>query len=202
MSKVKICGLKSLDDVSAVNEFLPDYVGFVFAESTRQITPEIAKCLRDQLDDRIEVIGVFVNQKVNFIVDLAQAGIIDHIQLHGDEDSLFIADLRRSFEGKIIKAFGVDDTVPDTIAEVDFMLFDSASLQRGGSGTSFDWSLLQNYAGQPYFLAGGLDSTTVNQALDQLVPYCVDVSSGVETRGIKDRHKIKEFIAAVRKEAR
>ena len=205
MTKVKICGLQTFDDLSAVNEFLPDYVGFVFAESPRKITPSTALKLRLCLDRRIEVIGVFVNQDTNFIVELVKNGHIDHIQLHGDEDQSFIADIREALTHyptcKIIKAFAVKNSIPPLYVGIDYALYDTSSAQRGGSGTCFDWRILQNHKPAPYFLAGGLTVHNIEKAVRLLNPYCLDVSSGVETAGIKDKEKIKDFIALARKEA-
>ena len=212
MSNVKICGLSREEDITAVNHALPDYIGFVFAAaSRRQVTPDQAYKLRTggygnpPLHPNIKTVGVFVNEKVEVIIDLYKNGVIDMVQLHGDEDAGYIARLREQSGGKtpplqIIKAVGVGDKMPSlqSIGEPDYILFDTLSEQRGGTGTSFDWNVLKNYKGLPCFLAGGLTSANAAEAITLLSPFCVDVSGGVETDGVKDAEKICEFVDLVR----
>lgn len=198
MCKVKICGLSREVDIVAANRCLPDYVGFVFADSRRKITEETALRLRERLDMRIQVVGVFVNQGINLITRLCRQGTIDCVQLHGDEGETYIRDLEDSVSHKIIKAVGVGDTLPVLPEAPDYLLFDTASQQRGGAGIAFDWNCLAGYRGKPYFLAGGLHPDNVAVAVSALHPYCVDVSSGVETGGYKDPVKMEQFVTRVR----
>lgn len=198
MTRVKICGLRRREDVEAVNRALPDFVGFVFAKSRRRITPELAASLKNQLDPHIEVVGVFVNQNIEVIRDLYRSGIIDLAQLHGDENREYIERLRQCCGCRVIKALSVGSALPPLPQKTDYLLFDTQSALRGGGGTPFDWDLLKSYQGPPYFLAGGLSAQNVRAAVNATAPFCVDVSSGVETDGWKDRDKIAEFVRLVK----
>lgn len=199
MSKIKICGLRHTEDVNAVNRALPDFVGFVFAESRRKVDEKTAAALKERLDERIESVGVFVNQEVGYISDLYRKGIISHVQLHGDEDSGYIKRLHESCGCRIIKAASITNALPALPQGADFVLFDTASALRGGSGKTFEWSILNDYKGPPFILAGGLDASNAGKAVELLHPFCVDVSSGVETDGFKDAGKIFEFVRMVRR---
>ena len=201
MTKIKLCGLSRLCDVQAANELKPGYIGFVFApKSKRYVTPEKAKALKQMIDPSIKAVGVFVNEEPETIVTLANNGIIDVIQLHGDEDEEDIRQLRKRIDQPIIKAFRIKTAKDIADAEqsgADYVLLDSGA----GTGTVFDWRLLHNIK-RPYFLAGGLESGNVGAAIHTLRPFAVDVSSGIETDGIKDQTKMAAFVAAVRKEDR
>ncbi|MCC8122190.1 MAG: phosphoribosylanthranilate isomerase [Oscillospiraceae bacterium] len=200
MSKVKICGLTRQSDIDAVNRCKPDYVGFVFAaESRRRLQPEEAAALRAKLSPDIQAVGVFVNQPVGWVASLCEQGVIDLVQLHGEEDADYLATLRRLCTHPVIRAVPVDNTLPPLPAHADYYLFDTATPQRGGAGQPFDRSILDGYTGIPYFLAGGLSPDTVEEAIARLHPYCVDVSSGVETDGVKDPEKIMRFVDLVRR---
>jgi len=198
MSKVKICGLSRIEDIEAVNSLIPDYVGFVFAESSRQINVEKASMLREKLDGGIEAVGVFVNEDAENVAELFAEGIIDLVQLHGDEDSEYIKQLKEACGCKVIKAVAVGGSIPPIPKGADYLLFDTLSAQRGGTGKTFDLHILKGFDSMPYFLAGGLNSSIVQDAVRTLSPYCIDVSSGVETGGEKDPKKIKEFIRLVK----
>ena len=205
MSKVKICGLTREADIEAVNQSLPDYIGFVFAPSRRRLSIDASEALKRKLDPRIETVGVFVNEAINTIAEIYKRGIIELAQLHGDEDDEYIKRLKDTCGGcVVIKAVGIDaDHLPMSTLAADYVLFDALisvqpDQQRGGVGKTFDWNVLHGYHGPPYFLAGGLTADTVAKALHYLDPYCVDVSSGVETDGLKDSDKIHEFIRIVR----
>ena len=205
MSKIKICGLTRPEDVEAVNGALPDYVGFVFAPSRRRVDENTAKALKNALDPRITAVGVFVNQDPGFIAGLVTAGVVDIAQLHGDENGAYIAELKKRCGCSVIKAVGVGGPKlrrPGPASLADYILFDTLSAQRGGAGTAFDWRLLQNYAGPPYFLAGGLTPDNIPEALRILNPYCLDVSSGAETGGLKDRAKINAIVSLARQSMR
>lgn len=201
MIRIKICGLSRLKDIESVNAIVPDYIGFVFAKSRRQVNPDIAKILKGNLDPRIKSVGVFVNESIDHIVNLCSSKIIDIIQLHGDEDPAYIKLLQGYVPNKIIKAIRVKDSEDITKANeftCDYLLFDTfQDNQFGGSGKSFDWSLLSSI-NKPYFLAGGIHSGNILIAQKQCNPYCIDVSSGVETDGYKDADKIKDIVAKIR----
>lgn len=203
MTKIKLCGLSSPDDVKAANELMPDYIGFVFApKSKRYVTPQKAAKLKQMLAPEIRAVGVFVDEDPEHVAELLRSGIIDIAQLHGGEDDAYIRQLRSLTDKQItvIKAFRIADMGDIAKAEVstaDFVLLDSGA----GTGTVFDWKLIQGIR-RPYFLAGGLDAGNVGAAIRALHPYAVDVSSGIETDGAKDRKKMAAFAAAVRKEDR
>lgn len=201
MAKIKICGLKTIEGINCANEFLPDYVGFVFAKSKRQITDEAAAVLKRHLSPRINSIGVFVNDEIEHISKLTNDGVINMIQLHGDEDILFINRLRKLTDCPIIKAVRVQSEQDITDAKrinADYLLLDSfVNGKYGGSGKCFDKSLIPNDIGY-YFLAGGLNKDNIVESIEQCNPFCVDISSGVETDGFKDSKKIKEIITLVR----
>jgi len=200
MTRVKICGLSREEDIDIVNIALPDYIGFVFAESSRRIDENKAAILKKRLNPQIKAVGIFVNQDIEMIAGMFDRGIIDLAQLHGDEDEDYIARLKKSQEMPIpvIKAIGVEDILPDYPANADYLLFDTLSEKRGGTGKPFNWHLLDGFSGPPFFLAGGLNVQNVSEAIKTLKPFCVDASSGVETDGIKDAGKVHEFISIVR----
>jgi len=201
---IKICGLFRDQDIDYVNEARPDYIGFVFAKSKRQVSTALAQYLRFRLVDDIVPVGVFVNTPIPEIVALYHNDVISIAQLHGGEDESYITQLKRkSAENsknkpipviKVVKSEELKNGLPATGA--DYYLVDSGA----GSGKSFDWKKLDSIKIQkPWFLAGGIDFKNIKQAM-ALNPFAVDVSSGAETDGIKDRKKILQLIEAVRKE--
>ena len=199
MTGIKLCGLSRPCDIEAANALLPEYIGFVFAEkSRRRVTFEQAAELKKLLDPGIKAVGVFVNERPETVAQLLNADIIDLAQLHGDEDGEYIKRLRALSPKPIIRAFrisGAEDLLYAAGSSADYVLLDSGA----GTGTAFDWNIIRNID-RPYFLAGGLDPKNVGKAVRTLHPYAVDVSSGIETGGLKDRGKMAEFTAAVRKE--
>ena len=201
MTKIKLCGLSRPCDIEAVNQLKPDYIGFVFApKSKRYVTYRKAAELKSRLSPEIKAVGVFVNECPQEAAKLLKNGIIDMVQLHGGEAEDDITRLRRLTDRPIIKAFRIetaDDIKAANQSTADYILLDSGA----GTGTVFDWSLV-NSIGRPYFLAGGLDADNVADAVKALRPFAVDVSSGIETDGLKDKAKMAAFIAAVRKEDR
>lgn len=197
-TKIKLCGLSRPCDIEAANELLPEYIGFVFAKkSIRYVSVERAVALRKQLAAGILVVGVFVNEMPENVADLLRAGVIDIAQLHGSEDETYIERLRTLTDKPIIKAFSVKEQQDIRMAadsRADLVLLDAGS---GGTGTAFDWGLLAGME-RPYFLAGGLDASTVKEAIRRWSPYAVDVSSGIETNGHKDVEKMRAFVKCVR----
>nr|WP_320025846.1 phosphoribosylanthranilate isomerase [uncultured Acetobacterium sp.] len=199
MTKIKICGLTRLADIEAVNAVKPDYIGFVFATSKRQVDMETARTLKQALVPGIEAVGVFVNHPVTEIIALAEAGIIDIIQLHGDEDEATVRLLQAQTGLPVIRAFRIKSQADIKETTADYRLFDTYDpSQYGGSGATFNWELLDDVTGD-FFLAGGLNSGNIEAAIKQVKPYCVDISSGVETDGVKDRDKIINIVDIVRK---
>lgn len=198
MTKIKLCGLKRPQDIQAANELLPAYIGFVFApKSRRYVHPDRAEELRRMLNPGIIPVGVFVNETPETVAALLDRGIIDIAQLHGKEDAAYIRRLRQLTKKPLIQAFRIDtpaDVAAAQASTADYVLLDSGT---GGTGTCFDWSLLQDIQ-RPYFLAGGLTPENVGGAVATLHPYAVDVSSGIETDGAKDKEKMTQFVRAVR----
>jgi len=202
MAKIKICGLTRQQDIETVNRALPDYIGFVFANSKRRIGGDEAKALKAGLNPFIKTVGVFVNDDVRNIVRLCESGVIDMIQLHGDEDEDYIMRLKNSVPNSIIKAArvkGSDDIKKAMDFSSDFLLLDGYHEgMYGGSGKAFDWSVIP-LINKPYFLAGGINSDNIMRALEGCKPYGIDVSSGAETNGFKDPEKIFDIVAAARR---
>lgn len=199
MTKIKLCGLTRPEDIAAANALEPDFVGFVFAPKSRRcVTAEQARALRSQLAPSIQAVGVFVDKAPEQVAALLEEGIIDLAQLHGREDENYLERLRALTEKPIIQAFPIktpNDLERAQSSSADYILLDSGA----GTGTTFDWGLLTSVR-RPYFLAGGLGPDNVAQAIRTLHPWGVDVSSGIETGGVKDFHKMAAFAAAVRKE--
>lgn len=195
MAKVKICGLFRETDAEYANIAMPDYAGFVFAQSRRRVSAEKALWLRRELDKRITCVGVFVNEKLQTMMDIFATGCIQIVQLHGNESSETVEQLKK--EGiPVIKAIRMDGRESNALqyAAADYLLLDNGT---GGTGMTFDWNKIQNFS-KPFFLAGGLCCENVLRALQKVNPYAVDVSSGVETVGMKDKNKMIEFVHRVR----
>lgn len=199
MTKIKMCGLSRHCDIEAANRLKPEYIGFVFLpKSKRYVTYEKAKELKSLLSPDIKAVGVFVDESAEIVARLLNDGTIDIAQLHGGEDEDYISRLRKLTGKPIIKAFRIESEEDIAQAEkssADYILLDSGM----GTGKVFDWSLIQSIK-RPYFLAGGLDCDNVGEAIKKLRPYAVDVSSGIETNGLKDKEKMAAFVAKVRKE--
>jgi len=226
--RIKICGLFREEDINFVNEARPDYIGFVFAESKRKITPVLAQYLRFRLASSIVPVGVFVNARITDIVTLYQNGIISIAQLHGEEDESYIQALKKASGNKqipIIKSIShkiltTNQHEPPSArtrttkklqssgshsscgswlnsfqtSSADYLLIDSGA----GSGKSFNWGSLTSVKfPKPWFLAGGIDIKNIEKA-KALSPFAIDVSSGAETDGIKNREKILQLTASVK----
>ena len=204
MTKVKICGLFRPEDIQYVNKLKPDYIGFMFyKKSTRYVTPEKAAELKQMLDPDIVAVGVFVNDPIDFIADLVEKKVIDMVQIHGDEDEAYMQELHNRINVPIIKAVRVkDESSFDGLENYacDYFLFDTYKKgMYGGTGERFNLTLGdEKRIGKKYFVAGGLDATTVGEVLEHTYAMGVDVSGGVETNGLKDESKIAAFIEAVR----
>lgn len=199
MTKIKLCGLSRPCDIEAANEIMPEYIGFVFAKKSRRcVTAEQAKELKKMLNPRIKAVGVFVNEPAAQVAALLEQGIIDIAQLHGQENDDYIKELRLLTQKPIMQAFRIQTRADIEAAQsstADDILLDSGA----GTGSVFDWELIRGVS-RPYFLAGGLSPENAAAAVRQLAPYAVDVSSGIETEGKKDKQKMAAFAAAVRKE--
>lgn len=197
MTKIKLCGLKRACDIVWANELKPDYIGFVFAkQSRRYVEPEEAGKLKAMLHESIKAVGVFVDEKPEVVAELVKRGIIDAVQLHGCEDEVFLAQLRKMIHVPVFQAFRIqtgEDVQRAEKSSADRILLDAGA----GCGETFDWKLLQNI-NRPYFLAGGLTPENVADAIERLEPYGVDASSSLETEGVKEKKKMAAFVEAVR----
>lgn len=199
MVKVKICGLRRPEDIEAANAAKPDFVGFIFVpESKRYVAPDLAARFRRDLAADIQTVGVFVNAPIEAIVAICQVGTIDLVQLHGEEDQAYIEHLKGQVDQDIIKSVAVGDELVVDPSQADYLLFDSLSPSRGGSGKVFDWQMVSAYQDKPFFLAGGLGVDNIEKALKVVRPYAVDASSSLETDGVKDSVKMQEFVAKIR----
>ncbi len=197
MTKIKLCGLSREEDIKAANILMPDFIGFVFAEkSKRFISGDKAVTLKKILDPKILSAGVFVDEKIEIVAEYLENNLIDLAQLHGNEDEIYIKNLRKFTDKPIIKAFKIKNEKNLLEAEkstADYVLLDAGA----GDGKIFDWSLIKNF-NRPYFLAGGLNPENVAEAVKKLNPFAVDVSSGIEVNLIKDPEKMKKFVKKVR----
>lgn len=201
MTRVKLCGLTRPADIALANRYQPDYVGFVFAHSRRQVTPLQALCLRKALDRRIAAVGVFVNEAVERVASIVQSGAIDLVQLHGDENAAYVARLHTLVQCPVIRAVAVRSAEDIRAAQTfpsDYLLLDTYhAATRGGSGIAWDYRML-DAGSRPFFLAGGLNAETVADAIRQVRPFAVDLSSGAEVNGVKNEEKIREIMRKVR----
>ena len=215
--KVKMCGISKVETIPAVVEAKPDYMGLVFAPSKRQVTVDQAKILVEELhrgyakkygsdtehdkNDTIKTVGVFVNETVDNLVTIANEANLDAVQLHGDEDEAFIQSLKERTNVEVWKAIQIRsaaDVEKWIDSSADMLLFDAYHKdERGGTGEVFDWSSLDAFE-RPFMLAGGIDSTNVARAIRTVRPYGIDISSGIETNGVKDDEKITAFIKIVK----
>ena len=199
MTRVKFCGLRRLEDIAAANRLQPDYIGFVFAPASRRcISPDTAAALRAQLAPGITAVGIFVDAEPSAVAALLQRGVIDMAQLHGHEDAAYIARLRALSTQPIIQAFRIrteSDVQRANASCADWVLLDAGA----GQGERFDWQLLSGVT-RPYFLAGGLSPDNIADAIAQWHPWAVDVSSGIESDGLKDKMKMIRFMEQIRRE--
>jgi phosphoribosylanthranilate isomerase len=211
-TRVKICGIRDKTHALAAVEAGADFIGLVFAPSQRQVSPakacEIASAVKKS-NDTAKVVGVFVNAPSSQVNELADFCALDWVQLSGDESWEYCHEVVRP----VIKAIRIDQQSPEKLyAELSagskllptqgfITLLDSqVEGKYGGTGESFDWKLVQQVAKRfPVIIAGGLDLKNVAKLIERVAPWGVDVSSGVETGGVKDTAKIKAFIEAVRK---
>ena len=199
-TKIKICGLKCPEDIAYVNEAKPDYCGFIieFPKSSRNVTGDQVRILIAELDKNIIPVGVFVNAAPERVEELLLDGTIRIAQLHGQEDDDYIRRIQKNTGSQVIKAFSVKAAQDIELAlksPADYILLDQGG---GGTGQTFDWSLIPEIK-RPFFPAGGLGADNLEQAVDTIRPYAVDLSSSVETDGVKDRSKILEAVSLVHK---
>ena len=201
MTRIKICGLTRPEDVRYVNTAKPDWCGFIlnFPSSRRNVTPEQARALRAGLDPDIRPVGVVVDRPVEEVAALLNSGVISVAQLHGREDNAYISVLRTLAPGCVVwRAFQLRSQADLAAADAsgaDLVLLDNGR----GTGQTFDWSLAGSVH-RPFLLAGGLTPESIPRAVAALRPYGLDLSSGVETDGVKDPAKIQAAVTAAREE--
>ena len=208
--KVKMCGISKVETIPAVVEAKPDYMGLVFAPSKRQVTVEQAEILVEELHKQcinhydtkvVKTVGVFVNETLDNLVRIADTANLDAVQLHGDEDEAFIQSLKERTNVEVWKAVQIRSAADAEAwidSSADMLLFDAYHKdERGGTGEVFDWSCLDAFE-RPFMLAGGIDSTNVARAIRTVRPYGIDISSGIETNGVKDDAKITAFTKIVK----
>ena len=199
VTKIKICGLRSEEDIRIVNRCQPDYAGFICCSRFRRYVPsDTLEQLSKLLHPGIRKVGVFVDQPVEQIAQIVRRQLVDIIQLHGCEDERYISGLRQLIpsEIRIMKAFQIHSA--ENICQVEASTADDVLLDGGqGSGQTFDWRKIESL-NRPFFLAGGLNPENVEEAVRRLHPCAVDVSSGVETDGHKDEEKVRQLIRRVR----
>ncbi len=196
--KVKICGIKNIEEAKIINETNPDYMGFVFAKGKREVSYDLALKISKIIKPEILKAGVFVNSNFDEIIKLYRDKIIDIAQLHGEYDEDFIINLKK--EGiKTIKVIKVKKANYDIKTNADFLLFDRyyKDIQGGGNKT-FDWNININ-SNVPYFVAGGLNEQNIEEMAKKLNPYGVDVSSGAEENGFKTKEKVSNIIKVVKR---
>jgi phosphoribosylanthranilate isomerase len=202
--KVKMCGMRREEDIIYANEIRPDYVGFIFADSKRYISPEMAEKFRKGLNENIKVVGVFVNEDVKRMAEIAKKVPLDVIQLHGEERKEDILELKKLLgsEVQIWKAVRVrkrEDVIKAMQLPAEKILLDSfAKNMYGGTGKLLDISLLTGMSfSKPYFLAGGLNTENIGDIIKKIHPYGIDLSGGIETDGKKDQKKMKKIMEIV-----
>lgn len=221
--KIKMCGISKVETIPAVVDAKPDYMGLVFTPSKRQVTVDQAKTLVEELHKQyanrynrdaeqysnqtlihqefIKTVGIFVNETLDNLVTIATEVNLDAVQLHGDEDEAFIQSLKERTNVEVWKAVQIRSAADAEAwidSSADMLLFDAYHKdERGGTGEVFDWFCLDEFE-RPFMLAGGIDSTNVARAIRTVRPYGIDISSGIETEGVKDDEKIKAFTNIVR----
>ena len=230
MTKIKICGLSRDEDISFVNEAKPDYCGFIihFPKSHRNVTPDRARELIRGLDRSICPVGVFVNEPMETILSLTEDGTLGAVQLHGQESTEYVEELKEKLRQQEAAASAdqreVDAPAGQKISGCEggrgrtvtliqaFKILSAEDVKRAGesaadyilldrgteTGLTFDWNLVQEMD-RPYFLAGGLGADNLEEAIRRMHPFAVDLSSAVETDKVKDREKIKRVVELVRK---
>ncbi len=201
MSFIKFCGLFRDEDIKYANILKPDYIGFVFAESRRKVSIEKSLHLKSMLESNIKIVGVFLNNKLDEIINICSKNIIDIVQLHGNINENLIDEIKLKTNKQVIQAANIksiDDILSLEKSHVDYVLLDNVY---AGSGVQFDYKLLNQALvcgfKRDYFLAGGININNIESAM-KYNPYCIDISSGIEKDGIKNYHLMEEIIKKVR----
>lgn len=202
--KVKLCGVERPEDIRYMNEFRPDYVGFVFAGTKRRVSPEAAAVLAGLLEPGVGKVGVFVNGPPEAVAYAARLAGLCAVQLHGSEGAGYMTEIRKLLPGteiwKAVRVRSAEDVKAAMELPADRFLLDSFSPgEAGGTGKPADLEAIEAAApDRPYFLAGGLDCGNIAAAVRRMRPFGVDISSGIETGGAKDRKKIETIMGILR----
>ena len=200
--KLKVCGMKEVENIKSIADLKPDYMGFIFYDQSKRnfegIIPELPKSIKKT--------GVFVNEYIEIVISLVEEYQLDAVQLHGDETVAYIQELKSHLKPsiEIFKVFGIKDdfdfnSLKPFENEVDYFLFDTKGKERGGNGIKFDWSVLKEYPySKPFFLSGGIgpnDAEQVKEIKTAGLPiYAVDVNSKFESKpGEKNSKEVKNF---------
>lgn len=205
--KIKICGIKRSEDVGFANLFMPDYIGFILSKGyKRTVKIDDAKFLAAKVDLKIKKVGVFVDMPAKNVASVADYTGIDIIQLHGEnEDNDYINELRKYTDKEIWNVFKVKNEEEVLKAEksiADMILLDTYSEKiAGGTGKKVDTDIiLKSGLSRDFVLAGGIDNDNISDILSEIKPFCIDVSSGTETDGVKDPQKMADIIRKIRSE--
>lgn len=205
-TRLKICGITTLEDARFASGALCDYLGYIFySQSPRYIEPAKAAAITEWVEGPDNV-GVFVDENIDEVNDIAHRAGMDLVQLHGTETPEYC----RLIDKPIIKTFRVDGEMKENeihhaiepyLEVADYLLFDTKDADNwGGTGKTFDWNILKDLGKDiPFFLAGGLNASNVRRAINTVAPYAVDISSGIELEpGIKDFDKINNLVEEMR----
>lgn len=196
--KIKLCGIRTANDVHLINEAQPDFCGFIveFPKSFRSVSESELRNLAAQVSPEINKVGVFVNAPQDLVIRLLQENVIDLAQLHGQEDNVYIEEIKSKTGKQVIKAFSIktkEDVQKALESPADYILLDQGG---GGTGQTFDWSLIPPI-NRPWFLAGGLNTDNLHTAIEDLHPWGIDLSSSLETNKKKDPAKIKRIMELI-----
>lgn len=196
--KIKLCGIRTANDVHLINEAQPDFCGFIveFPKSFRSVSESELRNLAAQVSPEINTVGVFVNAQQDLVIRLLQENVIDLAQLHGQEDNIYIEEIKSKTGKQVIKAFSIktkEDVQKALESPADYILLDQGG---GGTGQTFDWSLIPPI-NRPWFLAGGLNTDNLHTAIEDLHPWGIDLSSSLETNKKKDPAKIKRIMELI-----
>jgi len=206
--KIKICGIKDTTTLVCCQKNNVNFYGLIFyKKSSRNVSIEIAsELIKNQKNYNTFPVGVFVNHNINYVYDIIKKLNLKYIQLHGTENNIYISKLKDNYNVKIIKAVGIrsknDLEKINMYSNADYYLFDYKPNKNelpGGNAKSFDWSLLKNInINKPWFISGGININNINEILNNVIPYGIDISSGVEDHpGIKNHKKIAEIMKQI-----
>ncbi len=201
-TRIKICGLMNIEDAKLMNEAEPDFCGVVFAKTRHFVDDLQALHIRDSLNEDIPLVGVFVNEPLHHVAELVNNDIVQMVQLHGDEDEIYIEQLRLQVDVPLIRGIRAksrDDIIKADKLDVEYLLSDTyVKGVLGGSGVTMDESLIPEKLSHPLFIAGGLNAGNLEERIKKFRPYSVDLSSSVEEGNHKSREKTLEVMEIIK----